>query len=249
MEDRVSTGIQGLDELLDGGLPRARSILLTGTCGTGKTTFATQFLVNGINKFNEPGILVTLEQSSDEIRKDMLAFGMDLGKLESEGKLIIIDTSLSKIGIKDFITQLPVAPQGSFSLLPDEFDVEKIIGLTVAAAKKIGARRVVIDSLPALDYIIRESHDIRRALINMNYQFKTNNLTSLVITETIEENALSKHNVEEYISDGVIVLRTNEALDTRTLKIRKMRTVKHSLKPNTVEFTPEGIKVKSPKGI
>ncbi|MBD3387462.1 MAG: hypothetical protein GF414_00815 [Candidatus Altiarchaeales archaeon] len=248
MTDRCPTGVQGLDELLDGGLPRGRSILLSGTCGTGKTTLAVQYLINGIEKYGEPGILVTLEQNNEEIRNDMANYGIDIGKYEDAGQLIIIDTSLSKIGIKDFITTLPVSPQGSFSLLPDEFDMDKIVQLTMQAAQKIGAKRIAIDSLPALDYIIRETHDIRRSLINMTYQFKSSGLTTLIITEIDEEDGVSKHGVEEYIADGVIMLKTNEALDTRTLKIRKMRTVKHTLKPATFEFGEGGIVVKPPKG-
>ncbi|MFH1403935.1 MAG: ATPase domain-containing protein [Candidatus Altiarchaeota archaeon] len=249
MDDKCPTGIPGFDELVGGGLPRGRSILLSGSCGTGKTTFAIQFLANGIEKYDEPGILVTLEQHSDELRSDALKYGIDLKKYEEQKRLIIIDTSLSRIGMQEFIAQIPEVPDNSFSLLPDEFEINKIIDITSQAAQKIGAKRIVVDSLPALDYLIQEQHDLRRALINMNYELKSKGLTALIITEALEEDGISKHGVEEYISDGVIILRTNEALDTRTLKIRKMRTIKHTLKPNTFELTQNGITVGSGKGI
>lgn len=249
MSERVPTGVPGLDDLISGGLPRGRSILLSGTCGTGKSTLAIQYLVNGATQYNEPGIMITLEQNADELRQDMLHFGLDLNKLEGEKKIIIIDTSLSKIGIKDYLTSVPTAPDGSFSLLPDEFDIDKIVNIIVNSAQKIGAKRVVIDSLPALDYILKEDYDIRRALINLNYELKKHNLTALLITESLEDDGISKHGVEEYVVDGVIVLRTNEALDTRTLKIRKMRVTDHSLKPTTFEITPKGITIKPPKGL
>jgi len=242
--DRCPTGIPGLDSLIDGGLPRNRSILLSGTCGTGKTVFGTQFLVGGIQQYNEPGVFLTLEQSAEELRKDMLGFGIDLKKLEDEEKLVIIDTSLSRVGIKNYIASVPTIPKGSFSLLPDEFDMNKVIDLTVQAAQNIGAKRLVIDSLPALDYLIKETNDVRRVLINMNYALKKSDLTALIITESLEEDGISRHQVEEYISDGVIILRTNEALDTRTIKIRKMRLTKHSLKPLTFELTNNGLQVK-----
>ena len=245
MTDKCPSGIEGLDELLGGGLPGGRSILVSGRCGTGKTTLAIQFLANGILKYGEPGILVTLEQHADELRDDALHYGIDLRKFEEEGKLILIDTSLSRLGIQDFISNVPIVPEGSFSLLPDEFDVDKIIKITGEAAGKIGAKRVVIDSLPALDYLIKDDLDIRRALINMNYELKSRGLTSIIITEALEEDGISKHGVEEYISDGVIIMRTNEALDTRTIKIPKMRTVKHTLKPNTFELGKDGIKIRS----
>ncbi|VVB53673.1 Circadian clock protein kinase KaiC [uncultured archaeon] len=248
-QSRCPTGITGLDNMLGGGLPRGRTILVSGSCGTGKTTLALQFLMDGISKYNEPGIYVTLEQSGDEIRKDALQFGWDLPKLEAERKLLIIDTSLSKIGIKDFITTLPISPTTSFSLLPDEFDLNKIVGLTVEAARKLGARRIVVDSLPALDVLFKETHDIRRALVNLNYEFKASNLTTILIGETEDEDGVTKIPVADYISDGVILLKNNEALDMRTIRIRKMRTAKHTLKPQTYEITPKGIEIKEAKSI
>jgi KaiC/GvpD/RAD55 family RecA-like ATPase len=247
MADRCPTGITGLDNIIDGGLPRNRSILLSGTCGTGKTVFGIQFLANGINKYNEPGVFLTLEQSAEEVRKDMLGFGIDIKKLEDQGKLVLIDTSLSRIGLKNYISNVPTIPKGSFSLLPDEFDMSKVLELTLQAVENIHAKRLVIDSLPALDYLIKETHDVRKVLINMNYALKKANLTTLIITESLEEDGISRHQVEEYISDGVIILRTNEALDTRTIKIRKMRLTQHSLKPLTFELTNQGINVKENK--
>lgn len=244
MDERCPTGITGLDEVLGGGLPRSRSVLLAGSCGTGKTTLAIQFLVNGITKYNEPGVLVTLEQDSEEIRRDNLKYGWDLKKYEDEKKLVLIDTSLSKIGIKEYVTSLPVAPERSFSLLPGEFDFERITELVIGAAKKINAKRVVIDSLPALDVLSKSELDIRRVLLQMNYEFKANGLNAILITEIAEDDGISKHGVEEYIADGVIILKTNEALDTRTIKIRKMRTTKHTLKPLILEITQNGIQVK-----
>jgi len=246
MSERVQTGIPGLDPLLSGGLPRGRSILLSGTCGTGKTTLAVQFLNEGINQFNEPGILVTLEQDTNELYNDMLSLGVDLKKHQDAGKLIIIDTSLSKAGIASCVTQMKDEKQ-SFSLCPGDFNIDNLVALITSSANKIGAKRVVIDSLPALDYLMDDIQDVRKALINLNYKLKLNGLTTLLLTEGNDEEKISHHGVEEYISDGVIVLRINEALDTRTIKIRKMRVTKHSLKPTTFEFTPDGIVVKSPK--
>jgi len=244
LNDRCPTGIEGLDELLDGGFPRGRVILLAGTCGTGKTTFAVQYLVNGIEKYGENGVFVTLEQNSDEIRADMKRFGMDLQKYEEEGKLLLIDTSLSKIGLKDFVSTLPITPQKSFSLLPGEFDLEKVVGLAAEAARKIGAKRIAIDSLSALNVFVEKPQDVRKMLVNMNSELKSSKLTSLVISEMLEDDGISKFGVEEYISDGVLIARANEAMDTRTFKVRKMRTIKHSLTSKMLEFNENGVYVK-----
>lgn len=248
MVERAPTGIPGLDPLICGGLPRGRTILLSGTCGTGKTTMAAQFITNGISQFDEPGILVTLEQDKDEIFRDMLSLGMDLSKHQDDGKLILIDTSLSKSGIESYVN--PTDREGkSISLLPGEYNIDNLVALIVKSAKRIGAKRVVIDSLPALDYLINDIEDVRKALINLNYQLKSNGLTTLLLTEGCDEESISHHGVEEYITDGVIVLRINEALDTRTIKIRKMRVTRHSLKPTTFELTEKGIVLKESRGI
>lgn len=253
LNKKCPTGIPGLDELLDGGFPRRRSILLSGSCGTGKTIFGVQYLYNGILQYNEPGILVTLEQNPKELKQDMLNFGFDLQKLENEGKLIIIDASLSRAGIRITSPESVISnfeiPEGSTSLLPDEFNIERILEIIVSKAKWINAKRVVIDSLPALDFLVKGQdgglrHMIRQMILAINYRLKANGLTSLLITETPETDGISAHDVESYVVDGVIILTVNEALDMRTIKIRKMRQTEHSLKPRTIEFTENGLVVK-----
>lgn len=250
---KCPTGISGLDELLEGGFPRGRSILLSGTCGTGKTTFAVQFLYNGITQYDEPGILVSLEQDPTELKQDMINFGFDLKKQEDEGKLVIIDASLARVGITKLgATPVPTTitsqPEGSMSLLPDEFNMERILEIVVSKAKRIGAKRAVFDSIPALDFLIRDhsemKYTIRQMLLAVNYRLKAAGLTTLLITEIPEDGGLSAHGVESYVTDGVLILTLNEALDSRTIKIRKMRQTKHSLKPITIEFTDQGIVVR-----
>lgn len=253
LNKKCPTGIPGLDGLLGGGFPRARSILLSGSCGTGKTTFAIQFLYNGAVQHNESGILISLEQDPKELKQDMLSFGFDLSKLEREGKLVIVDTSLSRVGLGS-LGSSPIsdesigAPEGSMSLLPDEFNIKKILEIVVGKAEKIGAKRVVFDSIPALDFLIKDHGDmryaVRQVLLALNYRLKMAGLTTLLITETVEDSSLSAHDVESYVVDGAIILSLNEALDNRSMKIRKMRQTVHSLKPRAIEFTNEGMVVK-----
>jgi len=251
MIERCPTGIPGLDELLEGGFPRGRCILISGSCGTGKTTFGVQFLYNGIVQYGEPGVLVCLEQDPKELKQEMLCYGFDLEKVEQEGKLVIIDASLSRLGLKPrrretmpfeatHITQL----SGSMSLLPDEFNIETLLEIITSKAKRIGARRAVIDSLPALDFLIGNSgysmrDVIRQTLISMIYRLKLEGLTTLLITE-VEEGGdkISAHGVESYIADGVIVLYYSTFGPTvgRNLTIRKMRGTKHSEDVHPIRF-------------
>ncbi len=257
LNERCPTGIPGLDDLLGGGFPRDRTILLSGSCGTGKSTFAVQFLYNGIIKYDEPGILISLEQDPKELKQDMLMYDFDLQKCEDEGKLVIIDASLSRMSFKAPRKSLTAAvptlgqPAGSMSLLPDEFNMDRILEIVISKAKRIGARRIVLDSLPALDFLVKErttelAHVTRQLILSMNYRLKMEGMTSVLLTETQEEDGrISAHGVESYVVDGAIVLSINEALDTRTLRIRKMRQTKHSLKPRNFDITPRGIVVKS----
>ncbi len=258
MAERCPTGVGGLDDLLEGGFPRDRTILVSGTCGTGKSTFGTQFISNGITKHNENGILVSLEQDPKEMKKDMIQFGFDLQKHEDEGNLVIIDASLSRMGLKPRkekssyqspqFTQMP----GSISLLPDEFNMEMLVEIIVSKAKRIDAQRVVIDSLPALDFLLRESKDdikqtLRGTILSLNYRLKMEGLTTVLITEMAETgDAISAHGIESYVVDGVLILYYisigTEA--GRSLIVRKMRATAHSEDVHPIRFERQvGIKV------
>ena len=247
MDERCPTGIEGLDELIEGGLPKGRTVLIYGSCGTGKTILATQFIYNGAFKYNEPGILVTLEQSPAEIKRDMLAFGFDLNKLESEGKLMIIDSSLSRMGINVSMSKSEV-PKGSFTLLADETKPEKIVDIIVKAAGKIKAKRVVIDSIPALDFMVDDKQRVRKILLDMNYKLKEAGLTTVLISDVLRESGISMYGAEEYVVDGVIFLRyeVSGADAGRSLIIQKMRGTKHSEHIHPIEFKKGvGIRVMS----
>jgi KaiC/GvpD/RAD55 family RecA-like ATPase len=253
LNEKCPTGIPGLDELMCGGFPRQRSILLSGTAGSGKTTLAVQFLYNGAVNYNEPGILISLEQDPKELRHDMKAYGFDLERLENEGKLIIIDSSLSRISgpkMDGIITPNIFKDQveGSASLLPDDFNIEKILNVVIEKAQRIGAKRAVFDSLPALDFLIpnvsevQMKHQIRQLLLEINYRLKAVGLTTILITEISDFNSKSTHGVESYVADGAINLYYTALGEEsgRSLIIQKMRGTKHSDDVHPITFK-EGI--------
>jgi KaiC/GvpD/RAD55 family RecA-like ATPase len=257
---RCPTGIPGFDELIEGGFPRKRSILLSGTCGSGKTTFAIQFLYNGIVKYNEPGILISLEQDPQELKADMKNFGFDLDKCEKDGKLAIIDASLARAGmsVDSVFTQgsFKDTSQGSVSLLADEFNMENILEMATSKAKKMGAKRVVLDSLPALDFLLTgEGNEVkirqmlRQMLISVNYKLKAAGLTTMMITELSEGGESSVHGVESYVVDGAInMYYTAMGLQSgRNLLIKKMRGTEHSGDVHPLAFKKgTGIEVMKP---
>ena len=236
--ERCPTGIKGLDELLDGGFPRGRTILLSGSCGTGKTIFGVQFLYNGAVMYDEPGVLVCLEQSPNYLKKDVHAFNFDLQKLEDEGKLTIIDASLSRIDINEFTVPSEI-PSKSFQMnIADFADLGMLIDAIITAAKKIDAKRIVIDGLPSLDYMISNEKNVRNAILNINYKLLDSGATSILTSGISDNSNMSRYGFEEYIVDGAITLHyiTSGPGSGRNLIIEKMRGTEHSEDIHTIRF-------------
>jgi KaiC/GvpD/RAD55 family RecA-like ATPase len=232
--DRAKTGISGLDELLEGGIPRGRTVLLAGGSGCGKSTFAMQFLYEGA-KLGEPGVYLTLEEKPNNLRNEMKEFGMDIPKMEKDGKMAIIDASLVRLGLES---------DEKFTLSPESFDINHLIQNLIMTARNIGAKRVVVDALPSLDVLLEgDNNKVRNAIIELNYLLQENNMTSILLDEVPSgQDAYSRHDVEEFVVDGVIVLSKVEALDKRSILISKMRQTKHELKP-------QSMKIEKDKGI
>ena len=234
--NRIKTGITGFDELIEGGLPEGRSFLISGGTGTGKTIFAMQFLVNG-SLMGEPGIYLTLDERPELIREDMLRFGWNLRSLEDQGLLQIIDGTLAKVGIPS---------DEEFSLPATGFDLDKLLLELMRAIKKVRAKRVVIDSIPALGLNFESEHEVRKAVLKIIYLLARAGVTTLMTTEISEgSKQFGKYGVEEYVADGVILLHYMGigTQSNRTLHIRKMRATKHSEDLHPMEISETGLKI------
>lgn len=216
MLDRLLTGIEGLDSILEGGLTRNRSTLVAGTSGSAKTVLAVQFLAEGIKQFGEPGIFVTLEESPDDLRKNMLGFGWDIAKWESQGKWAFIDAS----------------PRGrDQAVIAGEFDFGALIARVKHAAQKVGAKRASIDTLAAIFIQFKDIDIVRRELLLLVEALKELDITSLITVERLKEYGdISRFGVEEFVTDNVIVLRNpmeNERR-RRTIEVLKLRGANHN---------------------
>jgi len=234
--NRIKTGIRGFDELVEGGIPEGRSILIAGGTGTGKTIFATEFLVNGA-KQGEPGIYLTLDERPELIREDMLRFGWNLRQMEDASLIKIIDGTIAKLGIPS---------DEEFSLPATGFDLDKLLLELMRAIKKIKAKRVVIDSIPALGFNFESDHEVRKAVLKIVYLLSRTGVTTLMTTEVVEDSRLySRYGVEEFVADGVIVLHYMGigTQSNRTLHIRKMRATKHSEDLHPIEISDSGLKI------
>ena len=197
--ERVPIGIEGVDELISGGLIRGTLTLLTGTTGTGKTTFATQFIYDGV-KHGEPGLYVTFEEPTENIKENASNFGWDFNKMENEGKVLF--------------------------LRYDPFHVEDIYELIESNIKKLKAQRVVIDSVSALGLYLRDAPEVRRMVFNVSWLLRKLNCTSILISEILPmQKSLSRFGVEEFVTDGIIVLYylRADAQYSRSMTVWKMR--------------------------
>lgn len=231
--ERVATGIPGLDEVIGGGYPKGTNVLICGASGTGKTIFCTQFLVAGIVERNEPGIFITVEERTSDLREEMLSLGWDLTKYEKNGDLIIIDAASSRISL----------PSSEDFRMPGGFDMDALVLEVHRASTRTNAKRLVLDSIPALELKIDGPSEFRKALFRLSSLLLEIGLTSLMTTESIEPYLISRYGIEEFVTRGVIILSLKEeASDLRRfLRVRKMRGTQHSLSNIPFEITKNGI--------
>ncbi|NYZ75270.1 AAA family ATPase [Candidatus Micrarchaeota archaeon] len=242
--ERVPSGVSGLDELIQGGFPRRRSILVSGACGTGKSILAMQFLYKGVLDYGEPGVFVTFDEMPEKLRQDMLNFGWDLTELEKNDLFAIVDATSARVGTPS---------EEENALLPGQLDIDRLLVEILQVCRRIGAKRLVIDSIPAMAFQLEKESEIRKAILKLVYVVAKTGMTSILTSEVSEQGfgtggpiKFSKYQVEEYVADGVIVMGFlgSGSQSTRTLYIRKLRGTKHSLEIHPIEITDQGMVVK-----
>ncbi len=225
--DRVRTGIEGLDEMLEGGLPKSQAVVVMGSFGTGKTTFGLQFINEGL-KQGERCIFISLEEDEDSILGSAKGFGWDLKPFIDQKKLALV--KLEPTDAKTTVTRVK-------SELPDFI-------------KKFGASRIVLDSISLLNMLFENDHEKRSNLFNLTQLIKGTGATCLMTAEVKDDNpTASRDGLIEYAVDGVIALRNNELPDKNeillTLRILKMRRSNHSRRIKPYAITSKGIEVHS----
>jgi circadian clock protein KaiC len=223
MIERVSTGIEGFDELVENGLPKESIVLVAGSPGAGKTTFAAQFLYEGATKSSEKGIYVCFAETKESLIRNLQRFGWDFGKLERTGQIFILDLSTTK-----------------------EPGIQSNLNLILDKINDIGAKRLVIDSFSAFSMALTEQSDIR-FLIHLLYRFLQKiGCTTIMISDTPWGSQQIGSGVEEFIADGVILMHTkfDEKGDLkRTLSIIKMRSTNHSSRTHEYIISSKGIQI------
>jgi circadian clock protein KaiC len=225
--EKLETGIPGFDIVSKGGLPKGRTTLVSGTAGSAKTIFASQFLIEGLDQKDESGVFITFEESPEDIRKNMISFGWDIRQWEDEGKWAFIDASPS--------------PEDQ-SIIVGEFDLGALLIRIEHAVNRIGAKRIAMDSLGAIFTQFKDSDIIRRELFRISSALKKMGVTSVMTAERTEEYGnISRAGVEEFVTDNVIILRNILEAEKRrrTLEILKFRGTDHQKGEYPFSVTPD----------
>lgn len=210
--DKCPTGIQGLDEITRGGLPRGRPTLVCGSAGSGKTLLAMEFLVRGAVEFDEPGVFVSFEETAEELKQNVASLGWKLDQLSKEKKLCVDHVCIERNQIEE----------------TGEYDLEGLFIRLAQDIDPIGAKRVVLDSVGALFGGFTNTAVLRAELRRLFRWLKDKGLTAIITGEP-GETTLTRYGLEEYVSDCVIVLdhRLSELVATRHLRVVKYRGSQH----------------------
>ena len=238
--DRVPTGIKGLDELLGGGFPEGKCILLVGSPGAGKTTFALQYLYHGAVR-GETGLYVSLDEQPDLVKQNLLSYNWDVDGMEKKGKLLFMDAS----GLRR--TKPREAGLGGQldTGLSDVVDFPELIKTITKVVEGESVQRIALDPITSLMLRYGEELSKRRATIAFFDALADSGSTSLVTSELKTSLMDRRFQLEEFLSHGVVLLHTllHQGNVVRAVQIEKMRGISHDTQIRPYQFGSTGIEV------
>lgn len=222
------TGISGFDEITGGGLPKGRPSLVCGSSGCGKTLFALEFLIHGVVDSKEPGVFIAFEETAEDLAQNVASLGYDLNQLIARKKLAIDHVQIERSEIEE----------------TGEFDLDGLFVRLGYAIDSIGAKRVVLDTLEALFAGLPNEGILRAELRRLFRWLKDRGVTALITAER-GSGTLTRHGLEEYVSDCVILLdhRVLEQVSTRRLRVVKYRGSSHGTNEYPFLIDDDGITV------
>lgn len=225
---KSATGIAGLDEITEGGLPKGRPTLVCGSAGCGKTLFGIEFLVRGALEYDEPGVLMTFEETADELAANVASLGFDLKAMQADKKLRVDHVHIERSEIEE----------------TGEYDLEGLFIRLGYAIDSIGAKRVMLDTIEAL-FSGFPNEAVLRSEIRRLFRWLKDKGVTTVITAERGEGTLTRQGLEEYVSDCVILLdnRVIDQITTRRLRIVKYRGSTHGTNEYPYLITEDGFSV------
>ena len=225
---KAATGIDGFDEITGGGLPKARPTLVCGGPGCGKTLFAAEFLIRGATQFDEPGALISFEETGEELAQNVRSLGFDMDALVDKKKLALDYVRVEPNEIEEV----------------GEYDLEGLMVRIALAIDSVGAKRIVLDTIEALFGGFR-NQALLRAELRRLFRFLKDKGVTAVITGERGDGSLTRQGLEEYVSDCVILLdhRVTEQVSTRRLRVVKYRGSTHGTNEYPFLIDERGISV------
>jgi circadian clock protein KaiC len=225
---KTPTGIQGLDEITGGGLPKGRPTLVCGAAGCGKTLMATEFIIRGALEFGEPGVFIAFEEKAEELATNIASMGFNLAKLQKDGLIKVDHIEIDKSEIEE----------------TGEYDLDGLFIRLDFAIKSIKAKRVVLDTLENLFSGLENEAILRAELRRLFHWLKERGVTAIITGER-GEGTLTRQGLEEYVSDCVILLehRVANQISTRLLRVIKYRGSFHGTNEYPFLIDQDGISV------
>ncbi len=225
---KCPTGIKGFDQITEGGLPRNRTTLICGSAGSGKTLMGIDFLVRGASEFAEPGILVTFEETEDELYTDVASLNLDLKGLVSRKKIALEYVVLERKDIQE-----------------TDFNLEGLLIRLEQAIESIGAKRVVLDSIESLFAGLTDPGILRLEMKRLFRWLNKKHVTAIVTAEPGRVGTYTRHGLEEYISDCIVLLdnRVHEQLSIRRVRVVKFRGSNHGTNEYPFVIDQNGLSV------
>ncbi|MDB6024709.1 MAG: circadian clock protein KaiC [Verrucomicrobiales bacterium] len=226
--EKISSGISGLDEITGGGLPKGRPTLVCGNAGCGKTLLAMEFLVRGAVEHNDPGVFMSFEENEEELTRNVASLGFDLTALSAQKKIVLDHVRIERNEIAE----------------TGEYDLEGLFIRLNHAIDSIKAKRVVLDTIEGL-FAALPNHSILRSELRRLFRWLKDKGVSAIITAERGEGQLTRHGLEEYVADCVILLdhRVNEQLSTRRLRVVKYRGSVHGTNEYPFLISKDGFSV------
>jgi circadian clock protein KaiC len=234
------TGIVGLDELLGGGIPTGRSVLVLGEPGAGKTTLCSLFLANGYSKFGENGVYVSLEENKRHLFREMARFGINFAEAESKKQFVFVDASP--------IRHVPTIVRASnITIGKKEFSLVALMDSVKRAIDAVDAKRVVIDPLSYLVFQYTVAAELRGALLDLMDGLTGLEATVLMASELKNSGSIVRGNIqmEEYVAHGTIIMQSVHVGTglVRVVQVQKMRESEVDRQPRPYVINKEGIVV------
>jgi len=221
------TGIKGFDEITEGGLPKNRTTLVSGGAGSGKTLLGLDFLINGAIKFKEPGVFMSFEETEDELYTDVASLNLDLQGLVAQKKIVIEHVLLERKDIQE-----------------TDFNLEGLFVRLEHAIDSVGAKRVVLDSIESIFAGITDVGMLRLEVKRLFRWLKEKQVTAIVTGEPVQD-TYTRHGLEQYISDCIILLdnRVTEQIAIRRVRVMKYRGSKHGTNEYPFVIDKNGLSV------